>query len=337
MENKKKRIIINVILLVVVISLLLSFTEVILRIFGISCSIVDEDNNGIYLAFDEGYHYMKSDYNGKFKCLTFDTSVKTNSHGFRDDEFKITEEGIILFGDSIAFGHGVEQNETFAQILENILPSKKSDVYNLGVSGYSLNEYNWLYDKYSEKLKHKLVILILYEGNDFQESCNLINRAEFTIDKRKGFGFIKDLLKKSYTFRFLYPLTKDIINLGETAVTSKQFYMTDESEEVKNCNKQFKENLNKLKDKIIRNNKNLTVIIFPSKATFLESKDPKIDYGKRLNVLLGLCSELNLDCMNFRDYVNSTKGIYQKDSGHPNPEGHIKLAKLINDYIIKYD
>ena len=333
--KSKRKLVMNIILLIVVSLFLLMFTEIILRFLNLNCSIVDEENNAPFLVSSEGYHYMKPNYAGKFKCITFDTSVKTNSYGFRDNEFEITEKGIIVFGDSIAFGYGVGQDETFAQVLEDKLIFKGSDVYNLGTSGYSLNEYNWLYDKYSEELNHKLVILMLYEGNDLQESCNLIDRAEFVVDERKGLGLIKDLLKKSYTFRFMYPLTKDIINLGETAITSKQFYNVDESEEIKNCNKQFKEKLNQLKNKIISNNKNLIVIIFPSKATFIESKNLKIDYGKRLKVLLNICSDLNLDCINFRDHLNNTKEIYQKDSGHPNKEGHIRIAESLHYHIIK--
>ena len=333
----KKRTIINVVLLVIVIALFLLFTEIILRIFGLSCSIVDKNNNAPYLISEEGYHYMKPNYEGRFKCINFDTNIKTNSYGFRDNEFNITENSIIVFGDSIAFGYGIEQDETFAQLLENDLSSEGSDVYNLGTSGYSLNEYNWLYDKYSNELKHKLVILMLYEGNDFQESCNLINRTEFVTDERKGFGLIKDSLKKSYTFRFLYPLTKNIINLGETAVTSKQFFMVDEPEEVKNCNERFKEDLKELKNKIMDDNKELIILIFPSKAVFIESEDPKIDYKKRLNVLLDICSELDLNCINFKNYISDTKEIYQKDSGHPNKEGHRKMARLLYNYIAKYE
>ncbi len=337
-RNKKKRnLIINIFLLIIVLLIFLIFTEVILRYFGLSCSIVDKNNDAPFLISDEGYHYMKSNYNGRFKCITFDTMIKTNSYGFRDNGFNITENGIILLGDSITFGYGVEQDETFAQILENDLSSKGTDVYNLGVAGYGLKEYNWIYDKYSKELKHELVILALYEGNDFQESCNLIDRAEFVADERKGFGFIKDSLKRSYTFRFLYPLTKNIINLGETAITSKQFYTVDESEEIKNCNEMFKEELNKLKSKVVENNKDLIVLIFTSKVTFIESSDPKIDYKKRLNILLDFCSELDLNCINFKDYIIDMNKVYMKDSGHPNKEGHIEIAKLLYNYIAKYE
>src|SRR3989344_1702591 len=164
MKNKKKRnLMINIFLLIIVLLILLFFTEVVLRYFGLSCSIVDKNNDSLFLVSSEGHHYMKSDYSGRFKCITFDTIVKTNSYGFRDNEFNITENGIILLGDSITFGHGVEQDETFAQILENDLSSKGIEVYNLGVVGYGLKEYNWLYDKYSKEFKHELVILVLYE------------------------------------------------------------------------------------------------------------------------------------------------------------------------------
>src|SRR3989344_2284323 len=139
MKNKKKRnLMINIFLLIIVLLILLFFTEVVLRYFGLSCSIVDKNNDSLFLVSSEGHHYMKSDYSGRFKCITFDTIVKTNSYGFRDNEFNI---------------------------IENDLSSKGIEVYNLGVVGYGLKEYNWLYDKYSKEFKHELVILVLYEGN----------------------------------------------------------------------------------------------------------------------------------------------------------------------------
>lgn len=69
--------------------------------------------------------------------------VAINALGFRDDEIDlVVPEGrvrIVSLGDSITFGWGVPQDETFSQILETELRARGQDVevINLGVGNYN--------------------------------------------------------------------------------------------------------------------------------------------------------------------------------------------------------
>ena len=72
-------------------------------------------------------------------------TIKTNSHGMRDDEPLDRDLDsactVLVIGDSYTFGFGVEGHETYANILEELLknnaPNKAVQVLNMGVGGYS--------------------------------------------------------------------------------------------------------------------------------------------------------------------------------------------------------
>jgi len=79
---------------------------------------------------------------------TGDVVYEVNADGFRDRRYPKTPAPgtyrIIILGNSVAFGYGVEQDETFPKRLEALLnrrwPARHFEVLNFAVSGY--NAYN---------------------------------------------------------------------------------------------------------------------------------------------------------------------------------------------------
>ena len=93
----------------------------------------------------------------------YDHRVMTNSLGFRDGEWN--QQGkhrIFLLGDSQAWGWGVWDGQSFANLIE-----KKTgvEVLNMSQSGYSPDQELLLYQKYGKQFEHDLVLLQLC-GND---------------------------------------------------------------------------------------------------------------------------------------------------------------------------
>ena len=72
-------------------------------------------------------------------------NIKINSHGMRDDEPLDGEAqllcNILVLGDSYTFGFGVESEETYTNVLEDLLSNHTTDqavqALNMGVGGYS--------------------------------------------------------------------------------------------------------------------------------------------------------------------------------------------------------
>ncbi|NMC64243.1 MAG: SGNH/GDSL hydrolase family protein [SAR324 cluster bacterium] len=101
--------------------------------------------------------------------------VRTNSFGMRGPEYPL-EKGIdtyriVLLGDSFAFGWGVEENESFASVLEKnlnhiFMGHPKIEVLNLAVPGYSTFQEVMLFMEKGLCFSPDAVLLYFVE-NDF--------------------------------------------------------------------------------------------------------------------------------------------------------------------------
>lgn len=96
----------------------------------------------------------------------------TNSRGMRSEEVDSSKEHILLVGDSVALGLGVNNDETVSHYLEKEEKVSKLgyQVLNLSVSGYGIGQYYMNLKRHIDKLNPKLIVLILYTANDLDET-----------------------------------------------------------------------------------------------------------------------------------------------------------------------
>ena len=93
-------------------------------------------NNSECVEFDKDLIYVPKFKNCSFKNIEFDTNISFDRLGRvsnHPNEEKNKKKSIAVIGDSFAMGWGVNDNETFASILENKI---NKNVYNLAVSSY---------------------------------------------------------------------------------------------------------------------------------------------------------------------------------------------------------
>lgn len=110
-------------------------------------------------------HYVPGEY---------DVRVTTNSVGMRGPreyplERKPNTRRIVLLGDSFTFGFGVEDDEVISAVLEDRLntldPSRRSEVLNLGVSGFGQAEELVTWEARAQRYRPDVAV-ILYFDND---------------------------------------------------------------------------------------------------------------------------------------------------------------------------
>lgn len=94
---------------------------------------------------------MKPSFRKVLPHLDAKVIYETNSWGFRGGEFKREKDPakvrIAVLGDSIAFGIGIDYEQTFPRLLERSLRGRgvEAEVYNFGVVGYNtIQEYELL-------------------------------------------------------------------------------------------------------------------------------------------------------------------------------------------------
>lgn len=89
---------------------------------------------------------------------------------------------VLLMGDSILYGVGLNDDEQVGARLEALLPGYQ--VLNASVSGYSIDQYLLTLERVLPAVEPRLVILGIFTGNDFQMSAREV-----------GFGNHKPMLR----------------------------------------------------------------------------------------------------------------------------------------------
>lgn len=138
-------------------------------------------------------------------------NLSINSDGFRDDEFSKDRDcyRIMVLGDSMTFGLGVNQDEVFCYLLEKEIkrahPDSKIDVMNFGISGFSTGQELLCLKKYSDIYPPNIVILMLFDQNDFEDNACIVSQGRYTphfkLEKDKlAFENSPNRLEKIMTF-----------------------------------------------------------------------------------------------------------------------------------------
>ncbi len=134
-----------------------------------------------------------------------------NSLGFRDHEFVIDKPPdvtrIIMLGDSITMGNGVEWNQTTSFYLENLLNQSNEetryDVVNLGISGYNSTQERATLQEVGLQLQPDVVVLnvCLNDSDSYNAIRNggLVSHAKIS---RFSDINLRTLISSSYLLSF---------------------------------------------------------------------------------------------------------------------------------------
>lgn len=287
---------------------------------------------------------------------------ETNSFGLRNPPISNTKtrKRILVIGDSIVYGFGVNDKETFPRLLEReIKKLEDCEIINAGVGPYSILQiYNAFKSKWS-KLQPDLVILAI-------NLSNFIKYSDWYFDEKTGniklkyskyssfksntkgplhgrFSIMGRFLDKLYIFRYwIKPYLIDSlseknlnedIKIGNSDALNQFIHFYSKKGKLWDERKDY---LKRFRDLCSKQNTNFLTVTFPLASQFEEDEN-----GCPQRVIEKYCKRYKILNINLFEYfsvvISNPKAVtkYFFDFIHLTPRGNKLVAKHIANLIIK--
>ena len=271
--------------------------------------------------YDPDLSYILRSEGCVFEGKEFSTSYQVNSQGLRDDENSLSKPEIIVLGDSYGMGWGVEQNETFANLIEKETGKK---TLNAAISSYgTARQYLSLKKRDLSKLEY---VILQYCINDYGENKHFIennfNLEVMDLGVYEG-HVVKGLKKKKKNNKFLrmssIVIRELIRDIKKPSVETKAGLAED------NRMEEFA-NLALLIDKIKEVKPDAKIILFEAHLGAKTHNDDLFNYfsaNKVDNVAVFDSAKI----LNREDYFDIDV--------HYNASGHYKISQKITEILSK--
>ena len=169
----------NIALLVSSIIFSLVLSEILLRVFvadGVIPTSVADEELGTLRRKNLNYIHYDSESDSR------PIPVSINSFGFRDKEWQLDDDSfkIMVIGDSFVEAMQVATEERFTELLEQKFKENNYDVsvYNIGISDRGPDGYLLYLKKFYPIIEPDIVVISLYNGNDFKDVNYRTNPAK---------------------------------------------------------------------------------------------------------------------------------------------------------------
>lgn len=171
--------------------------------------------------YDKELFYTLKPGSFEFYNLEFKTNYYVNQLGTRDDENSLISPDAVVIGDSFAMGWGVQQDETFAQVIEH---KSNLNVLNAAVSSYgTIREMGMLARVDTSALRY---LIIQYSDNDFNENKAFLgNEGAFFAYGNKMFHHSLKLYsqrkKRHYFGKYIHTMISGLVGKCSYDETAK--------------------------------------------------------------------------------------------------------------------
>ena len=172
---------------------------------------------GLIRLFVDPIDFLKPEI-VKDEVLGYRITANSAGHdawGFRNKKVPAKAD-IVTIGDSQTYGDGAPFENSWPRQLQRI---SGQTVYNLSLGGYGPPQYLHLLKEKATKLKPSHLILGLYCGNDFLNSCEMVY----------GYEYWRNYIGKEVSFEPLSYLTADIVSSETIFLGSFRYWISHQS------------------------------------------------------------------------------------------------------------
>lgn len=274
-----------------------------------------------------GYVLKKNEVRKEYNL--HESFPKTNNIGFRDHDRKLakTKRRILLVGDSVVAGHGIEEiKNLIGPKLESKLICEDIEIISLGLGGYNFYGGIKLIEKIGMSL-HPDHIIHLIVNNDLKP----VNTMIHTVNLMGSSQIFKHFLIHSALLRTIVvaitSLSKEVLPFYDNIV-GHQDAMAANS---------IKSSSRFIKDKLIQNKIGYHQVLWPD----FQEKIYSISKNKKLRTgILKLIEKINkdqlLDLAPYFPQSDSPRTQYTIGDGmHPNEKGADFAAEIMSNQLIK--
>jgi lysophospholipase L1-like esterase len=149
---------------------------------------------------------------GQVSSQELEFTFTTDEKGFRNGSPWPKEADIVVVGDSMAFGYGVDDEEAWVRLVDDELPATR--VINLGLIGSGPEQYLRVLEGFGLELAPELVLFMLFPGNDLADAEDFRQWLDAGTDvpyrewrvargRTPALGRVRRLVEGSYLVAFL--------------------------------------------------------------------------------------------------------------------------------------
>jgi len=327
-SNKKNRNVLgNIILACIALFVFLFFMEIVLRI---AYPLYSNYNTEMWryagdIKIPSSNEFVSHEHAPNKSGLYYGTTITTNADGFRDYNYDVKKPSstyrIMMLGDSITLGWGVNSSDTFSKRIErkinNISNGKKFEVINTGIGGYNTKMEVELLKQKGLKYNPDLIILNYY-----------INDPELPRKPSITFYYLQ---KNLYTYAFFWDKFSNLLlrlkNESYLNYYSQLYGNSYEGRQV------MLQSIGELAKIAHEKNIKLLIVVYPEFHNF---KNYEFDYATNLvRNASASNSAYFLDLLPYFKKVNPESVWVSYEDAHPNALGHSIAADAITEYLIE--
>ena len=315
-----------VIINIAIFSFLILLSEISIRLLNIS-QLQGVDKN--LFKFEDNIVLNRPNSEAKI----FGNKAFIDEYGFRvpekNHEYKYNKSLLIL-GDSVSFGVGVDENKTISGILREKL---KTNIYNASVAGHNIIDYSILIEKYHKKFDDISRVLIFICLNDAHFSQGIVKKHKLNEDENK-YIFDINILEKINVFLRNKSALFVLVKSKFTKSDERHFRLLNDYYGDSVVLKKYKETVSKINK--FSNSKNLKVefVILPYSYQIKNNCDKDLLNPQfKINKIFSDLSIKFYDLTNIFCEDNENNLFLNYDPVHLSINGHESVANFLENNI----